>query len=474
MNLKHQIFTPENIVNEMLEQINYRTGVFGRKVLESACGDGSILIPLVKRYIDSCIGEKYTLVEIKKGLEEDIYAIEIDTYYYEKCLYNLDMLTAEYGIKDVKWNIYNLDTLKYKWDFKFDYIIGNPPYIKYHDIKMSDREFLRGKYKSCSKGTFDYYYAFIEDSINCLSEKGKMIYLIPNNIFKNVYASILRNMIKEKLIMICDYTNEKVFSDILTSSAIILIDNDKDEKYLEYHNMVKDETILMDKSVLGEKWIFTKINAIEQTKHKFGDYFEASMTIATLLNEAYLLKDYTILKDFYVINGYKIEKELVRGAASPRGLYYQRNEKIIFPYYYQNEELRRYSPEIFEALFPYATQYLKTFEDKLLNRRVSANVYWFEYGRTQALKHLNQPKLLLSTVITTEVKVYELEKDTIPYSGIYIIPKLGMDLNVAKVILESDEFYEYVKSIGINANSNSMRITAKDIKNFPVNEKYTI
>ncbi|WP_157417362.1 hypothetical protein [Bacillus cereus] len=105
MNLKHQIFTPENIVNEMLEQINYRTGVFGRKVLESACGDGSILIPLVKRYIDSCIGEKYTLVEIKKGLEEDIYAIEIDTYYYEKCLYNLDMLTAEYGIKDVKWNI---------------------------------------------------------------------------------------------------------------------------------------------------------------------------------------------------------------------------------------------------------------------------------------------------------------------------------------------------------------------------------
>ncbi|WP_100401973.1 Eco57I restriction-modification methylase domain-containing protein [Bacillus sp. FJAT-42315] len=472
MNLKHQIFTPVNIVKKMLDQINYCTNVYGKKVLESACGDGSILIPLVKRYIDLCIKENYTLSQIKKGLEEDIYAIEIDTYYYKKCLHNLNILIKNYGIKSVKWNLYNLDSLRHNWDFKFDYIIGNPPYIRYHDIKTEDREFLRHKYKSCAKGNFDYYYAFIEESINCLSEEGKMVYLIPNNIFKNVYASTLRNIVKEKLTKIYDYTQEKVFSDILTSSAIILIDNTVNNKYLKYYNVFENNSIFVDKSLLGEKWVFSGVGDCKQTKYKFGDYFEASMTIATLLNEAYILKDSIELKDFYVVNEYKIEKSLVREAASPRSLYYKKNEKIIFPYYYEDGELRRYSPKLFETQFPYATQYFKKFEAKLLKRKVSANVYWFEYGRTQALHHLNQPKLLLSTVITKEVKVYELDKYTIPYSGIYITPKSGVGLKVAKVVLESNEFYEYVKSIGINANSNSMRITAKDIKNFPVDEKY--
>lgn len=37
---------------------------------------------------------------------------------------------------------------------------------------------------------------------------------------------------------------------------------------------------------------------------------------------------------------------------------------------------------------------------------------------------------------------------------------------MAKTILESDEFLEYVNEIGINANGKSIRITAKDVENF--------
>lgn len=152
---------------------------------------------LVERYILSSINEDYTLDEIKMGLENDIYAVEIDPNYYEKCLKKLEDLSGKFGIKEVDWNIINEDSLKLSWDMKFDYIIGNPPYIKYHDINKTEREFLRNKYKSCTKGNFDYYYAFLEEDLSNLDENGKMVYLIPSNMFKNVHADILRNMIKK-------------------------------------------------------------------------------------------------------------------------------------------------------------------------------------------------------------------------------------------------------------------------------------
>lgn len=38
-----------------------------------------------------------------------------------------------YDIGKVRWNVYKGDYLKLK-DKKYDYIIGNPPYITYHDM----------------------------------------------------------------------------------------------------------------------------------------------------------------------------------------------------------------------------------------------------------------------------------------------------------------------------------------------------
>ena len=75
---------------------------------------------------------------------------------------------------------------------------------------------------------------------------------------------------------------------------------------------------------------------------------------------------------------------------------------------------------------------------------------------------------MLSTVITKEVKIYELSSDTIPYSGIYITSDEN-NLNRAKEILESKEFLQYVKDIGINASGESIRITSKDINNYMFN-----
>ena len=70
------------------------------------------------------------------------------------------------------------------------------------------------------------------------------------------------------------------------------------------------------------------------------------------------------------------------------------------------------------------------------------------------------------------MELYRLDTETIPYSGIYITTKdeSSFTLNDAKNILESNEFMDYVKRIGISVNGKSVRITCKDINDY----KFTI
>lgn len=463
---KCQVFTPEENVIELLDAVKYTSNLYGKKVIENACGDGNILLEIVKRYIEDSLKKNISIEDIKSGLEQDIYGAEIDKLHYKKCLDNLSEFVSGYGLYNVKWKILNTDILKEKLTIKFDFVIGNPPYITYRDLDNDTRDFVKDNFKSCSSGKFDYCYAFIEASLNSLSETGKLAYLIPSSIFKNVFGQKLRDMILPYTNRIIDYTTKKLFNQVLTSSAILVCDKSSIQDLIEYSNVVSGKITNIKKANLGNKWVFSNDSSNNSPKKKFGDYFNASISIATLLNEVYVLKNYDLEGDYFKLGDYKIEREIVRECASPRSLNYNKKELIIFPYQYNESSLVRYSSEAFEKKFTEATRYLKSFIEKLNKRNSDTSVEWFEYGRTQALAHLNQPKLLLSTIVTKEVKVYELSKECIPYSGIYIIPKNNLPLSRAKEILESESFLKYVKGIGINASGSSMRITAADINNF--------
>ncbi|KAF5052919.1 MAG: N-6 DNA methylase [Sedimentibacter saalensis] len=466
---KCQVFTPAQNVNELLDSVGYSSNLSGKKVIENACGDGSILTEIVRRYIIDALTQNKNIDEIRQGLQSDVYGTEIDELHYKNCIKNLSYVAESFNIPEVKWNIFNGDFLKQNYVNMFDFVIGNPPYITYRDLDDETRNFLRDNYASCRHGKFDYCYAFIEASIICLKQTGKMAYLIPSSIFKNVFAQELREIILPSTVKVIDYTTHKLFDKKLTSSAILVCHCGEAILNIVYKDVANNRECQISKNSLEGKWVFSNFTQNSKSNKRFGDYFTAAISIATLFNEAYILKDFTEENDYIVVDEYKIEKELIRIGASPRSLNYNKDERILFPYKYVNNKLIRYTQKEFEERFPEATRYLRSYAKKLSARKSDNGCEWFEYGRSQALAHLNQPKLLLSTVVTKEVKVYELAKECIPYSGIYIVPKGNISLNKAKEVLESDDFYLYVKGIGINASGSSLRITAVDINDYVLN-----
>ena len=469
MNRKCQVFTPENYVNELLNSVGYIRDLYGKKILENSCGDGNILVVVVQRYIDDCRSQGLSRTKIKNGLAKDIYGIEIDEKQYKKCIDNLNEILKLNNIQNVNWNIKNADYLKWDTNVRFQYIVGNPPYIAYRDLGEEERLFVKTNFATCAKGKFDYCYAFIEKSIKLLSDDGKMSYLIPSSIYKTVFGYDLRKLMSQYITKIKDYTQVKIFDKVLVKSSIMVLDKLRQYDLLNYHDMSGGVEVAIPINQLEEKWLFTEEN--KKKKQRFGDYFKVAHVVATLLNEAFVLSDgdYAEVENGYVCGSHIIEREVVRSTETPRTLRYGKKEKIIFPYSYNDKGLVRFTDAEFNRLFPGAVAYLNEFRDALKNRKSDGTTRWYEYGRSQALGSLNCKKLLISTVMTNDIEVYELEQECIPYAGMYIVEKENNNkysLRDAIRILESNSFKEYAFKVGIPISGKSVRITSKDVENY--------
>lgn len=357
---------------------------------------------------------------------------------------------------------------------QFQFIVGNPPYITYSELAKDEQKYVKENFNTCVKGKFDYCYAFIEKSIKALAQDGKMAYLIPSSIFKTVFGLNLRNFIKPYITVIKDYTQEKVFDNALVKSSIMVLDKQRQQGVLHYRDMTLEKEINIPVNQLTDKWFFTE--NLANGMHRFGDYFKVSHVVATLLNEAYVIKEenYQETEQGFLCKGHNIERDMVRDTATPRSLRYQKNEKIIFPYMYDDGHLVRFEEGEFETNYPEAAAYLNDFRDDLDERQSDTSAKWYEYGRSQALAGLDSDKLLISTVITENVAVYRLTRECIPYAGMYIVRCEGNNeytLEDAIRILESRDFRQYVLDVGIHISGSSLRITSKDVEDYRFEEE---
>ena len=415
-------------VNRMLDAIGYKDHIVGKRILENSCGEGNILQAIVKRYIEDAKRTGLTQTEIKKGLECDIIAYEKDRRLVRRCRRNLNKVCREFQINDINWNIKKTDYLKNsKNEKKVDFVIGNPPYVTYHDISVEERKFLKEKYEVCRKGRFDYCYAFIEESICSLKENGKMVYLVPFSIFRNQYADSLRKYILDGIEEIIDLTGIKVFQGITCSVTYFIYKKGTTEDSIHYVKEKDGIDKLIQRDRLaedGKKWIFHATKSDCQT---FGDYLCIHNSIATLYNKAFLFtanqeKDGKLIGEqeciekaiCYPVISTKLKKTEIKEQklAEKEKRAVQKNY-IIFPYKRKNYAIEKYEEEEFRQTYPKAYVHLQKYRDALDKRKKDEHAKWFEYGRSQALKELWSEKLILPMVITQKAKVYRADAETI-------------------------------------------------------------
>jgi hypothetical protein len=196
------VFTRVEVVNFILDLVGYVPDkpLWDFQILEPASGGGSFLAPIIKRLLLSW----KTLSQEKNPLTlcKAIRAVEIDTdMYYSTRDQILELLSIE-GItgRDSLTLVENWllcgDFLLTEFVNKFDFVIGNPPYVRQELIPNNLLANYRRKYHTMYDRS-DLYVPFIENSLKLLNDKGKMGFICADRWMKNRYGGPLRGYVSE-------------------------------------------------------------------------------------------------------------------------------------------------------------------------------------------------------------------------------------------------------------------------------------
>ncbi|EJY9602883.1 class I SAM-dependent methyltransferase [Campylobacter coli] len=232
-----QVFTPQYIVSDMMNLIQ-NNGRF----LEPSCGDGAFF----------------------KNLPSNKVGIEIDK----------NVINDE--------QILNIDFFNYPLNEKFDTIVGNPPYVKYQDIKIETKILLK-IYNQIFDERSNLYLFFIYKCILHLKDKGELIFITPRDFLKSTSSIKLNNFLfsQGSITDFIDLGDKKIFKSAQPNCAIWRFEKGnfkRNTNCLKEFNCI-NEQILFTKThyfIPFSKLFFVKVGAVSGadqifTNEKFGN-----------------------------------------------------------------------------------------------------------------------------------------------------------------------------------------------------------
>ena len=456
-----QIYTPFFIVEKILNDIGYNNkNILGKYILDPACGDGRFLTEIVKRII------QFSKPEYLKTNLLFVYGWDIDYTAISSCINNLNEIIKPYNI-EVNWNIKKCNSLLkiennnnlFNKEFQqFDFIVGNPPYIRIQHVDIDNRIFIQKNYNFCKSGSTDIYYAFYELSYHLLNNNGICGLITPNTFFYSETGLQLRNFMSSKKIIkqITNYGNNQVFNNATTYSTILIFNKKQQENFLYQQAYTCYDFIERNISFaeLFEKKIWQL--SIEKQPLDLGVKLKKicniHVGITTLCDKVYIFEieniDNKYVWAYTALKGkIKIEKEILKPiikASTFKNCKTTIYQYVLFPYKKINNK-HKIIPEHELQNYPLAYNYLLSVKE-ILDKRDNGKtnkISWYAFGRSQGLDTSFGKKILFSPMNLKPNFILSENEECTFYSGYCI--KYNKDYTWLLKELNSKKMEEYIQ-----------------------------
>ena len=232
------VFTRREVVEFILDLMGYTADkpLHEFRFLEPSFGEGEFLLVAVKRMIQAWKrGEEKT--DCFESLNESVRAVELHEASFATTRRKVVSLLTKEGTGPVaaerladRWFV-NGDFLLTPLEGEFDYVAGNPPYLRQEMIPAPLIAEYRLRYKTIFDRA-DIYVPFIERSLSLLSRDGVLGFICSDRWMKNRYGNRLRRMIADSyhLRTYVDMVNTPAFEkNVLAYPAITIIGREKTE-----------------------------------------------------------------------------------------------------------------------------------------------------------------------------------------------------------------------------------------------------
>lgn len=462
-----RVYTPDYLVKVILDFGGYdKPNILKKHVIDNSCGDGAFLTEIVRRYCAFFLTQKQDLSKLKHELETYIHGIELDAVECDKCILNLNKVVEEYGISKVKWDITNADTLTVdRFNAKMDYVVGNPPYVRVHNLEDS-YEIVK-KFKFAEGGMTDLFIVFFEIGFNMLAKSGLMCLITPSSWLGSLAGTHLRQYIHthQNLSGVIDLEHFQPF-EATTYTFISRFSKSKKNSQIDYYTFDGEklkakfqEKLSYSDIQIGKNFFFSKkthLSLLNNIKTTYGyPYVSVKNGFATLADKVFI-------GDFDFTEG---TIDILKASTG-------KWSKCIYPYDKKGKPL----PLKDFKNNTEAYNHLLSHQDKLSKSRdIEDDKFWYLFGRTQALKDVSKVKYAINTLIKDKgsIKLECVPQGAGIYSGLYILTDI--EFETIKQLVYSEDFINYVKLLKNYKSGGYYTFASKDLEqylNYKLSEKY--
>ena len=227
------VFTRFEVVDFILDLAGYTDDLplQNKRILEPSFGSGDFLLAVVRRLLKAWRASNGMPTSALNDLGNAIRAVELHHHTYNSTyLAVVDLLKQEGMPGETATSLANQwllqgDFLLMPLDGQFDFVVGNPPYVRQELIPAPLLAAYRARYRTIYDRA-DLYIPFIERSLSLLSAKGCLGFICADRWMKNRYGGPLRSLVADKfhLKIYVDMVDTPAFhSEVIAYPAITII-----------------------------------------------------------------------------------------------------------------------------------------------------------------------------------------------------------------------------------------------------------
>lgn len=452
-----RIYTPPFIVALMLDLMGYRSpaDILCRHIIDNSCGDGAFLVEIVRRYCRAYLSEnpKGDREEFATQLSSFVHGIEIDEQECRSCVQNLNSVAHEFGVEQVEWDVVRADTLTVsRYDDRMDYVVGNPPYVRVHNL--SDSYDAVKRYKFAVHGMTDLYIVFFEIGFKMLSPEGRMCLITPSSWLGSKAGDTLRDYIRSsrQMYSLMDLGHFQAFPNATTYTLISQFDQ-RQHQAISYSTLDAEGVKLQEAQLAYSDFVISNqfYLADKSVLHGLRD-----IRLNTTRHDIRVKNGFATLADSVFIGDFNFRSHTIRVVKASTGQW----TRCIFPYDRNGRLVEEDKLKTDTQLYAYLLQH----KDRLSRGRDSDSSEWYAFGRTQAILDVSRHKYAINSLIKDidSIKLVEVKAGEGVYSGLYILTRLTYE-QLSAIILTTD-FLQYIQALKNYKSGGYYTFSSKDLE----------
>lgn len=439
--LKGFVPTPPSLVDEMVDKLFRRQWPKAEhRLLDPGCGTGAFIEGVLK------------WCECQNAPAPQIVGVESDGKL---------LSSAEQKLRGLeRVSLHHEDFLLSKLE-RFDFIVGNPPYVPITGLSVNERHLYRQHYAT-AKGRFDLYLLFFEKALSLLKPSGRLVFVTPEKFLYVQTAASLRSQLARFAVEEVLLVDEDAFSGLVTYPTITTV---QASRPVLTRIVLRDGTeCAVNLSKAGQSWA-PLLNGQQLTETQFklsAALKRVSCGVATGADEVFVVPTNDVKRDLR-----RFAHPTLAGREARQGNEAASSHSMLVPY-------DRSGRLLDEGELGALGDYLREPErhQRLLKRTCVARKPWYAFHETPPLKDILRPKVLCKDISNRPWFFTDDEGHVVPrHSLYYLVPKYEADLQALCEYLNSPVATDWLMAHCQRAANGFFRLQSHILRQMPLPEE---